>query len=140
MKNYTLLLFCLLIGFNSCKTKQSISEPAKEEAVTMLPQFTLLEAYLQKEIGGQENEPTVEYLFIRFKPFEDEGIIFSKMSSNGKEVKIQKSSESFKVDVTDLNIKISTPETYPTIYYSKNNQNGSLKIEPILMKEPLYRP
>ena len=24
--------------------------------------------------------------------------------------------------------------------YSQNNQNGSLKIEPILMKEPLYRP
>jgi hypothetical protein len=140
MKKYLPLVICAIIALNSCKTKQSISEPAKEEAVTMLPQFTLLEAYLQKEIGGQENEPTVEYLFIRFKPFEDEGIIFSKMSSNGKEVKIQKSSESFKVDVTDLNIKTSNPETYPTIFYSKNNQNGSLKIEPILMKEPLYRP
>lgn len=140
MKNYILLLFCLLIGLNSCKTKQPISESAKEETVTMLPQITIVEAYLQKEIGGQENEPTTEHLHLKFKPLEAEGIIFSKISSNGKEVAIQKSSESFKVDVTDLNIKVSNPETYPTIYYSKNQQIGSQKIEAILLKEPLYRP
>lgn len=140
MKKYLPLVICAIIALNSCKTKQSVKENVKQETVNMLPQITIVEAYLQKEIGGQENEPTVEYLFLKFKPLEAQGIVFNKISSNGKEVEIQKSSESFKVDVTDLNIKISNPETYPTIYYSKNNQNGSLKIEPILMKEPLYRP
>ena len=140
MKTYLTLLICFLVALNSCKTKKSAAETVKLETVNTLPQITLLEAYLQKEIGGQENEPTVEYLFLKFKPLEAQGIVFNKISCNGTEVKIENSSESFKVDVTDLNIKVSNPESYPTIYYSKNKQIGSQKIEAILLKEPLYRP
>lgn len=140
MKKYLPLVICAIIALNSCKTKQSISEPAKEEAVTILPQISILEAYLQKEIGGQENEPTTEYLHLKFKPVEAKGVIFEKISTQAKEVSIIKSSNNLKLDVTQLSIKISNPETYPTIFYSKNNQNGSQKIEAILLKEPLYRP
>ena len=143
MKNLYYSAFCFLIFCLGCKTKPQVSKVENPDSIEVIaPKVSLqiTEASFQKEIGGSENEPAQEFLYLSFNKVNLEGVIFEKVEYNGFSVELPKTSEKLKVDVTSLKLKVDKSLESPVLFFEKNNLKGTQKIDPILIKEPLYRP
>ena len=133
-----ILYLFLIVTIPSCKI-------AKVNHQVSINQIEILEAAIQEEVSGTQDEGSFFYFMLTIEPLKDSEIIIDSIVFKSVSFKnfslVGNTPIKRKLIMAESNISLSnSKDSEATIYFKKSNQHYLQIVDNILLNEPIYLP